>query len=404
MSDQQYPQEPDAEPQPTQQPYSAQAPYPGQATPPQPYAGGPTYGPAQYGQQPYPGQPYAPQPYPPAQYGQQPYPPVLVDPALVTALPVEERSHPFFFRTPAWRWWKPIVAALVTALIATVLLTVPPLIGMVLDGTDFSEIANTGELVLGPWGFLGNNVGLALAIPLAMLMQWAFFGQRPKWLSSVQGGFRWRWFGRCVAAVAPIWLVILGIEYALTGLPPDIHVRPYTVLLVIGILLTTPLQSAGEEYLMRGLEQRLVASYFKVETVGWVVATIVSSLTFMVLHGAADPWLNVFYFTFGAIASWLTWRTGGLEASVAIHVVNNVLSEAFMPWTDFSGMFDRSAGSADASVLINVGVLVIAGGLLTWLARRGRVVARTAPGAEDVARAQAAALSAWGAFPGYRSP
>jgi len=361
-----------------------------QAYPPQAYAPPP---------QPYAAQPYAAQPYGGQPYGGQWYAPIPIDPALVTALPVEERSYPFFLRAPRWRWWKPLLAALLVTLVAGICMIVPPLIGMVADGTDFAEVARTQKLELGPWGFLGNNVGIALLIPVAMLFQWAFFGQRPKWLSSVQGGFRWGWFGRCVAVILPLWVVTLAVEYALTGLPPDLRVRPYTALLVVGILLTTPFQSAGEEYLMRGLEQRLVASYFRVEIVGWVAATIVSSLTFMALHGAADPWLNLYYFSFGVAGSWIGWKTGGLEASVAIHVVNNLVSEAFMPWTDFSGMFNREVGTADPTVLIQVGVLAAAVVALRWLARRSHVVTRTAPGAAEVARAQAAAASAWSGLP-----
>ena len=185
-------------------------------------------------------------------------------------------------------------------------------------------------------------------------------------------------------------------ESLLGGLPPDIRARPYTVLLTVGIILTTPFQCAGEEYLFRGLEQRLVASYIRPETLGWILATLVSSATFMWLHSAQDPWLNVYYFAFGVAASWITWRSGGLEASVAIHIVNNVISEAFMPFTDFSGMFDRSVGTGDPLVLIHVAVMVGAVALLTWQARRRGVVNRTAPGADEVgARAGGAALGWW---------
>lgn len=323
-----------------------------------------------------------------------------VDPGVLTALPVEERSYPFFYRTPRWRWWRPLVCLLATAFLSLLAMSIPGLIGMLADGADFGAMARTGEFKIGPWGFVGNNVGLALCIPIALLMQWAFFGQRPKWLSSVVGGFRWGWFGKCLAVVLPLWAILTGVEYALTGLPPDIRVRPYTWIMVLAVIFTTPFQSAGEEYLMRGLEQRMVASYFKPETIGFVVATLVSSVTFMLLHGAGDPWLNLFYFCFGAVACWLGWKTGGLEASVAIHVVNNVLSEALLPFTDFSGMFNREKGVGDPSVLILVGVLVVAAAILTWLARPSNVAVRTAPGRAEVEAAYAHARSAWAGYAG----
>lgn len=321
-----------------------------------------------------------------------------VDPRLVTGLPIEERSYSSFYRAPRWRWWKPLLATALTIVAFVVFATVFTVIGLVADGTDIAGLApDASNLRVGPGIFLANNIALAMSIPTAMLVQWLFTGQRPRWLSSVQGRFRWGWFGTCVAVALPLWLALMGIETALTGLPPDIQVRPYTVVMIAGILLTTPFQAAGEEYLMRGLEQRFVASYFRSDLVGFLVGALVSSLTFMALHGAADPWLNAFYFGFGGLASWLTWRTGGLEAAVAIHVVNNMVSEALLPFTDFSDMFDRSAGVGDPTVLIHLAVLLGATIVMAWLAKRRGLPRASAPGRAEVERVQAVARSAWAA-------
>ncbi len=340
------------------------------------------------------GEPAAPPAPAGPSYPPPPAPGWAIPPGQLTALPVEPRSYPFFYRTPRWAAWKPIVALLMAAVLGLLAMGVLPLVGLLMDGIDLTEIAATGQIKIGPWGFLGNNVGLALCIPVAMLTQWAVMGQRPRWMSSVEGGFRWGWFARCLTVVVPIWVVLTVVEFALTGLPPDISMRPYTALMIVGILLTTPLQCAGEEYLMRGLEQRLVASYFKAETVGWVVATILSSLTFMALHGAGDPWLNLFYFSFGVAASWIGWKTGGLEASVAIHVVNNLLSEIFLPFTDFSSMFNRQKGVGDPSVLVLIAVLIAGAAALTWLAKRHQIMTRAAPGRAEVDAALAHAQRA----------
>lgn len=368
----------------------------------------PTYGypPAQPPARP-PAQP-SPTPYLQPGHGAQPsgppgYPgPVLPapqppNPALITGLPVEERSYSGFYRAPRWRWWKPILAVLLTVVLFLVFSLVFTVAGLIADGVDLAGLAaDPDNLEIGPGLFLANNLALAMSIPTAMLVQWLFTGQRPGWLSSVQGRFRWGWFGTCVAVTLPLWIALMVVQTLLTGLPPEVRVRPYTVVMIVGILLTTPFQAAGEEYLMRGLEQRLVASYFRSDVVGFVAGALVSSLTFTALHGAADPWLNAFYFVFGGLASWLTWRTGGLEAAVAIHVVNNVVQEAMLPFIDFSGMFDRSVGAGDWTVLINVVVLAGATALLLWLGRRRGLVTTTAPGRVEVERVQALARSAWG--------
>ncbi len=61
-----------------------------------------------------------------------------------------------------------------------------------------------------PAFFFANNVALALCIPIAVLTQWACFGQRPRWMMSVLGNLRWRWFGECVAWMLPFFLLGLG--------------------------------------------------------------------------------------------------------------------------------------------------------------------------------------------------
>ena len=88
-----------------------------------------------------------------------------------------------------------------------------------------------------------------------------------------------------------------------------------------------------------------MASFIPNKYVGLVGGALVSSTVFMLLHGAGDVWLNVFYFTFAMIACFLTWWTGGLEASIAVHVVNNMTSLSLTPWQDLSGLFQREAGT-----------------------------------------------------------
>lgn len=270
-----------------------------------------------------------------------------------------------------------MVAAISTVflwLLVSAAVTIP---AMILDG-GLTEIAPGDPVKIGPWFFLGNNVALGLSIPLVMLMQWGIMGQRPGWISSIAGRLRWRWLSTCLGAAAAVLLAIAGVEMALSP-PGDLQVREYTTLLIVGILVTTPFQAAGEEYLLRGMLTRLVGSYFRNPTLGWVIAAAVSSVTFTWMHAAADWWLNSFYLTFGLAASWVTWRTGGLEAAIAIHVVNNLVAELTLPWSDISGIMDRSAGAGDATILIHVGAIASLAALLTLLGRRRGLTAAPIP-------------------------
>ena len=307
----------------------------------------------------------------------------LVD-AVRPALPVADREYHTFYRSPRFAWWKPLAAIALAALGWGLVQLVIGMVWVLWSIAEGKQLpTGMDDLVVTPEFFLINNVGVALAIPVALGAHWAVFGQRPRWLSSVAGGFRWGWFGRCLVWTVPLWVATLAVEFALAP-PQDVRWREYTVFMIVVILLTTPFQAAGEEYLMRGLQQRAVGSWFRNPVIGWVVATIVSSLTFMSLHLAQDVWLNAYYLVFGVAMSWLVWRSGGLEAAVAVHVVNNMTAEALMPFTDFSGMMDRSAGAGDATVLIGMGVMVAATALLTWQARRRGLTTASAPGRAQV--------------------
>ena len=242
-----------------------------------------------------------------------------------------------------------------------------------------------GELPVTPSLFLVNNLALAAAIPLAWAAHAAVFRQRIGWLSSVAGRFRWGAFGKFAALVAVAYVVFSVVEFALLGWPEDLAVRPETGFLLVVVLLTTPLQAAGEEFALRGVGARAIGSWFSGPWIGLVVSTLVTAVVFMLLHGAGDLWLNLYYFYFAVVASILTWRTGGLEAAIALHVVNNLTSLLWVPFTGLDGIFDREAGVGDPSVLLLMaGMALVAAGLL-WLASRVGLARSAAPGRIEVA-------------------
>lgn len=298
---------------------------------------------------------------------------------LQPALPVEPRDYLAFWRAPRYRWWKSLLAILMGAVLFFMLASFFGVIGLMADRTDFTQIAATGQFVVGPGVFIANNLSLALCIPVGMLSAWACVQQRPGWLSSVAGGLRWRWLFFAMAVLLPLWISLMAITWVLSP-PEGVGIWPHTVPMIVGILLTTPFQAAGEEYLVRGLFGRAVASWFRKPVVGFVISAIVTALIFMFMHAAEDPWLNVYYFTFGIVGSVLTWRTGGLEAAIAIHVVNNMLSEALLPFVDMGRMFDRGYGTGDPTVLINVAVMLVGAAALVYLAGRRKLLVSNAPG------------------------
>lgn len=301
-----------------------------------------------------------------------------------SALPMVGREYHEFFRAPRFRWWKPLLSLLMfvsTWFIATIVVSFAAIFYDWGTGRVSPSDTMAGKLTVTPALFAANNIALALAIPLAGLTAWAVFGQRPRWISSITGGFRWRLFWRYALIAAPIFLLGLGVEVLIGGVP-KLEWNPDSAFLIVAILLTTPFQAAGEEYGVRGLLARSVGSWFGSSRVGLVVATAVSSLVFMGLHDAQDVWLNTYYFLVGVVCSILVWRTGGLEAAVALHICNNLISEITLPFSSLDGLFDRGVGSAGPEILIQlVFTLSVMGGML-WLAARRKVPTVAAPGAQ----------------------
>lgn len=298
------------------------------------------------------------------------------------------REYHEFYRTPRFRWWRPLAAL---GLFAAAWFVVSLAVSLAALAYDFAAgsldvgAVLAGELPVTPMLFLANNLALAAAIPLAWVAHRAVFGQRLGWLWSVVGRFRWASFGRFLGLAAVVYLVWMGLELAVTGLPEGLAVRPETWFVLLSVLLTTPLQAAGEEVALRGLGARAIGSWFPASRVGLVVSTAITATVFMLLHGAGDPWLNGFYFYFGVVGCVLTWRTGGLEAAIALHVANNLLGMLLLPFLGLDGLFDREAGVGDASVLIQVAVVTAVAAGMLWLASREKLVRSAAPGKVGVA-------------------
>lgn len=211
-------------------------------------------------------------------------------------------------------WWRPLAslglfAATYLILFAGLVLTwvlIPGLGSSMMDveNLDLSDPANAA--------FMG--LMLALFIPAARLTA-RWLGRRGT-VDSVTGRFRWSLFARAsVLMVVPV-LVPLGVMWALNPVTPAVSERTLGLLAVA--LLIIPLQAAGEEYLFRGVLMQAVGHWLKAPLWGLLL-----SLPLFVWGHDYDAWGLASVGVFAAVATWLTWRTGGLEAAVALHVVNN---------------------------------------------------------------------------------
>ena len=331
-----------------------------------------------------PGQPPpAPWPVPPPQWGPYPVPPAGPPPVAWAAppgTPPHDVPQPFHLamRARDWAWWRPVLGLL---LIGVVFLVAGAVVGVIGILTGVSPDLALLDLT-DPGVLLVTNATLIVAIPVVWLAWAVAHGMRPGWSSSVLARLRWRLLPRFTVLA----LCSLGIAVGLSALlavtagdaETDGPVRSWGWLLAV-VLLTTPLQSAAEEYLFRGYLSQAIAGWVGRPAAGAVVAAVVTATLFSLAHLPSDPVVFLDYLVFALAASAVVWLTGGIEAAIVLHAVNNVLILvlAGLLGADLAAAGQVPAGAALASLALTV---VGTGGyvaLVAWWRRRARPETRT---------------------------
>ena len=188
-------------------------------------------------------------------------------------------------------------------------------------------------------GLLATNLSLIVLIPLSMLVAAKLNRQTPGLLSSVEGRLRWRplaWFA--LAAVVLELVSVAVVEFGGVDVLNSGHsgVAKDAVGVIAVTLLTSSLQAAGEEYFFRGYLMQTVGALARNP---WV-SVLVTAVIFTMAHGIwpwESPALFLDRFAFGVVAGLLVVRTGGLEASIAAHAANNVVTFIYAALTDSVG-------------------------------------------------------------------
>ncbi|ROO83095.1 membrane protease YdiL (CAAX protease family) [Actinocorallia herbida] len=398
-------QAPPAQGQAAPSPYGYGAPQPGAAPgayPGQPYGGVPGV----------PGQPYATGAYATGPYAPPPGPgylvpgvhlPVKSEPWLAAPGP----GTPFhrMDRTRLHSWWRPLVGTLT---LAALIFAVSILVFVLWMAAHWIITGEEPKLLEGGTQLFGGVVEdlaaqltlIAVWLPLVPLVVW-WIARRPAGtVVSVLGRMRWKWLGVC-ALVAVGYVVI---SYALlvvvtaafgddepakgTGFPGwSAVVAPLVV-----IVLLVPFQAAAEEFVFRGwllqaiggctlarpdggYRSGFTSALGKVFATPWP-AIIISSAVFVAGHGYTG-WAMLDIGLWAVTCGWLAVKTGGLEAPIALHVLNNLVAFAAPV---FAGELDDALvqGGAPAYILLaDVPPLIFFAGMVLWLRRRTGVAVVT---------------------------
>lgn len=257
----------------------------------------------------------------------------------------EPREYHQMLRTWNYKWWKPVVGiilVIVGMVIVAPLVMMPVLaIGVFIEGGPFLENLQKAATLeaIGPASLLYLNLTLGSAILVTWFVMRVVHRMRPRWLTSVVPKMRWKFFFICIG----LSVIALIAQVVVSMLLPGAHeadvtqqVNEFTAttaILAVIVLLTTPFQAAGEEYVFRGYLMQALGSLFNNK---WVALLVTSSL-FAAAHGVQNFPLFFDRFMFGLIAGWLVIRTGGLEAGIAMHILNNFLAFGYaLTFSDLS--------------------------------------------------------------------
>ena len=218
-----------------------------------------------------------------------------------------------------------IVFALTLSLFLVIpYLTDPTGLGADVDLLLNGVIDNTSPLI-----YAFSLLSVALMLP-AIILARLIMGPRPLGLlSSVAGRLRWRWMLRTLLPATVVFLGSLLVAVFLLPLPfgealPEIVVGPNTTILIILTLVLVPLQATAEEYVFRGYLMQTVGAWLKHPA--WA---ILLPIPLFVAGHLYDVWGLLDVAVFAIFAGWITWRTGGLEAAITAHVLNNATIFAF---------------------------------------------------------------------------
>lgn len=313
--------------------------------------------------------------------------------------------HRLVFARRRRQWWTPLLTGLVGVAIYAAMLAV--VMGAVIVAALVNADVQARLLALGtdirfdmtdPVGTAFILSTIVLMLPAYVLASLIVNGRRVGFVSSAAGRLRWGWLALCTGAAV---VVAVGLTLLTNLLPSEAAGasdvvapadNPALWATFAVLILMVPLQAAAEEYVFRGYLMQAIGRWLR-----HPAFAILLPVPLFVLGHLYDPLGQASVAVFAVAAGWLTWRTGGLEAAIALHVVNNLLA-FLLALAGLSDVNESSPGwiSFLFSTLL-VGVYVAA---VEWLTRRRalpRTVIVTSPAPAPAPEPEDQAASSWSA-------
>lgn len=268
----------------------------------------------------------------------------------------ELEYHQLFRGAKKYRWYKPVIALVLGVLYYitfNLMFSLPVFLILGLTSQGFSSDVLL-ELALpdtqNPLSIFVALTSIVLIIPavwLAMLST----GLAPLGRSwSVALRIRWSWMWRTLVPVIVSMVVmnVFGVAFEMLLNPGSLTTSPeatgadidmqLAVISMALVLVLVPFQATAEELVFRGTLMQTLGgwlggvkgeSQFARFVRGPWLPILVTAFIFGSLH-IYDIWGFLAVVAMGVATAYVTWRTGGLEAAIVLHVLNNIVAFGFL--------------------------------------------------------------------------
>lgn len=271
-----------------------------------------------------------------------------------------------------YRWSRPLVTFVVAFASYAGLMATFGVATIVASMTNPALEASLASLSAGNLDVYDPVHFFGMLLPLILLLPAVLFGfmagrRRLGTVFSVAGRMRWGILGRALL----VCLGVYAVSYAgyflaafAQGEPLVTSWQPYSWWLLAGALFVVPLQAAAEEFAFRALPMQVLGAWLRSPWWG-----ILLPLPFFVIGHELTAVGLLSVAVFALAAGILVWRTGGLEAAIALHVVNNSLVFLFgaIGWGDLN---DTSVNLVN--VAISTAAVVVSSVLILWVEHNHR--------------------------------
>ena len=244
----------------------------------------------------------------------------------------------------AYTGYKPVLIFIIAAAITLALYAVIRLIiGKPANPVDNLIVTSFTVLAMIPSIYIGTRLmyKIPFSVQIAPIRNW-----------------NWSIYIKSLVVTLIVYAIFVGAEILITG---KSIVNNFTIITFLLCLILPLFQGFTEEYLCRGFLMQSFGSWIKIP----IIAIIIQATVFSAMHNY-NPVASASVICAGLLYGLITWYSQGLEASSAMHAVNNIL--AFL--TLGFGLQESVAGDSVVGLFINIASMVIPIAILLLLDKK----------------------------------